>query len=281
MSPPESTFQSDGYSTTLLTVKNRGGGVPSGDDGVAADMSRVVNGPPKTGLLGIRWAKVPGEIDSLNRSVDRISAKFVEDNEKNGTAIPPEVAFVLATGKPATVYKKRWTWIPLTIGLVAVAYLSFSALQNPGIVLASFLVSFIWYDLFSGILHVLHDNPLLMDMPVVNEPCLEFQWHHHIPHVSISLPRPPLPFALFYRHPRYFSDLQTRTSKHNFALTYSIPILPDSSSSRYRTFAPNHSLRCAGTSTSSLEYLLVCIYFCPLRILWEYHWASHIESPCL
>ena len=184
MAPPESTVQSDGYSTLLRTIQSNGNGVQSGVERTPQTTSHTISTFPKTGLLGIRWAKVPGEIDSLNRSVDRISAKFAQDNEKNGTVIPPEVKFVLATGKPASVYKKRWTWVPLAVGLGAIAYLAYSALEIPQVVLASFLVSFIWYDLFSGILHVLHDNPLLMNLPVVSEPCLEFQWHHHIPHVS-------------------------------------------------------------------------------------------------
>ena len=194
MAPPESTAFSDwNDSLSPPVLVNRGRGDERiGEASTVNTETHTRAVQPRTGLFGIRWAKVPGEIDSLNRSVDKISAKFVEDNKKNGTPIPPEVAHVIATGKPGAVYKKRWTWWPLAVGLTAVAYLVYEATKNPTTVLASFIVSFVWYDLFSGILHVLHDNPLLMKVPVCSEPCLEFQWHHHLPHVSLSLSLLPL-----------------------------------------------------------------------------------------
>lgn len=183
MAPPESTaFSEYGNDGLGQRVVSRGTEGEQQREEEPRNHSLIRSGPPPVGLFGIRWAKVPGEIDSLNRSVDKIAAKFFEENEKNGTPIPPEVAHVMATGKPGAIYKKRWTFCPLAVGLTAVAYLAYEATKNPATVLASFLVSFLWYDLFSGILHVLHDNPLLLNFPICSEPCLEFQWHHHLPH---------------------------------------------------------------------------------------------------
>lgn len=174
MAPPESTAT---HTATAPRASRNGQSPPASADTETTSKPKG----PVTGLFGIRWAKVPGEIDSLNSSVERITAKFVEENKKFGTEIPPEVAQIMKTG--GSVYKKRWTWLPLTIGLVCTSYLSYRAIFESTLeVAATFVLSFVWYDLFSGILHVLLDNPLLMALPIMDEPCLEFQWHHHVPH---------------------------------------------------------------------------------------------------
>ena len=42
-------------------------------------------------------------------------------------------------------------------------------------------MSYFWYDLYSGILHVVLDEPANISLPFIGQPCLEFQWHHFIP----------------------------------------------------------------------------------------------------
>jgi len=39
----------------------------------------------------------------------------------------------------------------------------------------------IGYDLLSGFLHIVFDNPDNLHMPILGQPCLEFQMHHHFP----------------------------------------------------------------------------------------------------
>ena len=43
------------------------------------------------------------------------------------------------------------------------------------------LTSYLGYDLYSGILHVMMDHPDNISMPILGQACLEFQWHHTIP----------------------------------------------------------------------------------------------------
>jgi ubiquitin-conjugating enzyme E2 variant len=49
------------------------------------------------------------------------------------------------------------------------------------ITLASLTIMFFYYDLFSGVLHIVLDEPAFIGTPVIGDGCLEFQWHHHIP----------------------------------------------------------------------------------------------------
>lgn len=135
-----------------------------------------------TGLFGIRWGRLSGEIDALNRLVDKKCVQLVAEAKKKGTALPPEVDAVIRTGKPSTVYKERWTVVPLFNVMFSIGSLGYAL--HLGLyreVVIAFLSSYVYYDFFSGILHVLHDNPLLMKVPLTHDPCLEFQWHHHIP----------------------------------------------------------------------------------------------------
>lgn len=139
---------------------------------------------PVPGLFGIRWGKTPGEIDNLNRLVDAKCQYFKKESERTGAEMPPEVKWVLDNHKNgSTVYKERVTTWPAVMTIVHVLNLAYQTYYNIGwkAMAAVALFSFVQYDLFSGVLHVVHDNPLMIPLPVVGEPCLEFQWHHHIP----------------------------------------------------------------------------------------------------
>lgn len=136
----------------------------------------------KTGLFGLRWQRLPGEVDALNKLVDKKVEKIVAECRKNGKQLPPEVAEVLATGKPSVVYKERWTIIPVINASFCLYQLGKSLLFGDTLAtLVALSFTYVYFDFFSGVLHVLHDNPIMMKIPITYEPCLEFQWHHHIP----------------------------------------------------------------------------------------------------
>jgi len=136
---------------------------------------------PKPGLFGIRWGKTPGEIDNLNRLVDAKCQYFLEESRRTGVPLSPEVEYVLKTGKPSTVYKERYTFWPVVAGIGHLANVAYQFYMDPFASICVILFSWLYYDLFSGVLHVVHDNPIMIQIPVVSEPTLEFQWHHHIP----------------------------------------------------------------------------------------------------
>lgn len=150
----------------------------------------------KSRKAGIRWKSSEGEIDRLNAIVRQKTQELVLEASKTGTALSPEVQAVV--DKPEDrVYKERWTFLPFMWFALSTCMILFCKsskssdssieLNSPLTVLLCFVFEFFWYDLFSGVLHVVLDNPDFihntkqMGFPILHEPCLEFQWHHHIP----------------------------------------------------------------------------------------------------
>ncbi len=136
---------------------------------------------PEPGFLGIRWGKTNGEIANLNRLVDAKCQYFLAESLRTGEPLSPEVEFVLKTGKPSTVYKERWTIWPLCAGILLILNIMYHAYKDPTTSVLIMVCSFFSYDLFSGVLHIVLDNPVMIGVPIISEPTLEFQWHHHIP----------------------------------------------------------------------------------------------------
>jgi hypothetical protein len=98
--------------------------------------------------------------------------------------LPQEYAFVyrkegIYAGFP--VYKKRNEWIVYAIGAV-ILHGWVSAFLNPDINLLtavlSAIIMLIIADFQTGFLHIILDNPISFNLPVLSQPCLEFLWHH-------------------------------------------------------------------------------------------------------
>jgi len=134
---------------------------------------------------GIRWRKTPGEIDRLNAIVQQKTRELVEESSKTGEPLSPEVLAVV-NNPNNRVYKERYVFLPVFYFTLSTCFILFGnapgmGVQHPLTILFCFLFEYFWYDLFSGVLHVNLDNPEFIGFPVLHEPCLEFQWHHHIP----------------------------------------------------------------------------------------------------
>jgi hypothetical protein len=142
--------------------------------------------PGEGSALGICWFSGPPDcIRRLNALVDEKVAQFVEDAKRTGEPLPVEVTAVLSGD---VVYKDRIIWVPLFYMFLAAVILAAHVPSHPLTIAAAAVVSFFWYDVFSGILHKSLDDPDFIALPVLREPCLEFQWHHHIPHDLASKP---------------------------------------------------------------------------------------------
>mmetsp|Transcript_16769 Transcript_16769/g.21767 ORF Transcript_16769/g.21767 Transcript_16769/m.21767 type:complete len:278 (+) Transcript_16769:82-915(+) len=119
------------------------------------------------------------DIDKLNNIVRTKVKKYVADAKENNTSkFSPEIEAVLSG--EVIVYQKRLTWIPIFWSLFAL-FLLYTQFEKPTYILFAGFVMFIWYDFFSGLLHIVLDNPDFIGMILLGPPCLEFQWHHHIP----------------------------------------------------------------------------------------------------
>lgn len=125
----------------------------------------------------IKWLVDVEEVSKLNRIVREKTAGFVEEARLSGKPLSPEVEAVLSGRE---VYKHRFTALPVLFTLLAICLIS-SCFSSPLTILFSALVMFFWYDFFSGVLHIVLDNPDFIHIPILAEPCLEFQWHHHNP----------------------------------------------------------------------------------------------------
>lgn len=124
----------------------------------------------------IRWGKEADEIDRLNSIVQEKVKKFVEESASTNKPLSAEVKAVLEGNH--TVYRKRFTAFPVMMTIFGVCVILFNfSWVTP----LAFVASFVWYDFFSGVLHIVLDNPDFINLPLLGQPCLEFQWHHHIP----------------------------------------------------------------------------------------------------
>ena len=133
---------------------------------------------------GIRWRRRKGEIDVLNARVDAIVEKYVKEgshsvNPVNTAGTAPEILYILRTR--SSVYKSRSISLPPFIALSSCLTLLYFLFTHPLSCLCSIATMFLYYDFFSGVLHIVLDEPTFIGLPILGEPCLEFQWHHHIP----------------------------------------------------------------------------------------------------
>lgn len=128
----------------------------------------------------IKWLsrKDVDEIGKLNALVNEKVKGFVADASAKGVPLSPEVEAVLSGEH--VVYKKRFQFIPPLLVAVALILIGVN-FQKPMTILIAAVLMFFWYDFFSGMLHIVLDNPDFIHLPVLGPPCLEFQWHHHIP----------------------------------------------------------------------------------------------------
>ena len=102
----------------------------------------------------------------------------------HGTWLPPEMAIVqarIATTGRSDVYKHRnellvYGFMGLGAFLILTRSPSFVSMAAVG------LIMMLWYDFYAGVLHIVLDHPGHLWCPGLADPCLEFQWHHHIPH---------------------------------------------------------------------------------------------------
>jgi hypothetical protein len=82
------------------------------------------------------------------------------------------------------------TWY-LAAGLMVSSSACIDQIRTPHLVLLvwprSQVFMYLWVDMYGGILHVVLDTPEFIPLPVLGEPCLEFQWHHLLPHGAAAV----------------------------------------------------------------------------------------------
>jgi hypothetical protein len=129
------------------------------------------------------------QIDKLNERVEKIKAQYIAKHAAEGKPaadLPLWITYAqqdmtpIVAGSP--VYQIRsaavvYFYVALMTGLILYG-MSQQSLLESALCLA---VGFLAYDLYSGVLHVVFDHPGNIALPVLGQPCLEFQWHHMVP----------------------------------------------------------------------------------------------------
>jgi len=112
--------------------------------------------------------------DWLNVLVRKRIAKAVVDGEP----LPPEMAWVAE--REHDVYQKRFK--PFVFVVLALCAYGLAQTTQPLALLATVLFLYFYIDFYSGVLHVVLDNPKFVTLPLIGVPCVEFQWHHTLPY---------------------------------------------------------------------------------------------------
>lgn len=108
--------------------------------------------------------------DWLNTLVRKRIAQGVADGE----TLPEEMAWVAENNH--SVYQRRFK--PFVFFILAICVYGIAQAPNPVALLATFVVMYFYIDFYSGVLHVVLDNPRFVRLPLIGVPCVEFQWHH-------------------------------------------------------------------------------------------------------
>jgi len=132
----------------------------------------------------VRLKKAADPNDFLEQQVQKLirkSKKSKDDDPALKFASNPKIYDgIVRAGTPIYVPRSRLPVLLLSSGSV---FLIVSAIYKTNI--AAFFcciaASLIFYDLLSGLLHIVFDNPANLYIPILGQPCLEFQMHHHFP----------------------------------------------------------------------------------------------------
>ena len=111
--------------------------------------------------------------DWLNVLVQKRIAKATA----NGETLPPEMAWVAEHDHQ--VYVKRFK--PLVWVVLALCAFGLAQTTQPLALVAIAVFFYFYIDFYSGVLHVVLDNPQFVKLPLIGVPCVEFQWHHTFP----------------------------------------------------------------------------------------------------
>lgn len=121
--------------------------------------------------MTLKVAPEKDPIESLNAQVKEILA-----TGRKG----PEID---AVRKGAVVYKHRSRLAVYGLTILS-TYWFISGLLFLDPIVSLLMIAFFWVycDFYSGVLHIVLDNPNNINLPVVGPGALEFQFHHLIPH---------------------------------------------------------------------------------------------------
>ncbi len=108
--------------------------------------------------------------DWLNAMVDHRVVKARASQER----MSPELAWIAE--RDHKIYQPRFK--PIVWAVIATIFLGFIWAPSVSALAFTFVALYFYIDFYSGVLHVVLDNPAFCGLPVVGVPSVEFQWHH-------------------------------------------------------------------------------------------------------
>mmetsp|Transcript_13083 Transcript_13083/g.18735 ORF Transcript_13083/g.18735 Transcript_13083/m.18735 type:complete len:289 (+) Transcript_13083:95-961(+) len=127
------------------------------------------------------------QIDLLNARVQKITKKAIHEAKEAEEPLALEFVHaqkqmtILTAGFP--IYQRRSALLVYMYAIGASCLIIRGALMIHPLTTALCVITMLFgYDFYSGILHVVFDHPDNIAVPILGQPCLEFQWHHAIPY---------------------------------------------------------------------------------------------------
>ncbi len=111
---------------------------------------------------------------NMNDWLNTLVRKRIAEAKENGETLPEEMAWVAENDH--SVYQRRFK--PFVLLVLATSVYGIAQTPNPVALLATFVLLYFYIDFYSGVLHVVLDNPRFVRLPLIGIPCVEFQWHH-------------------------------------------------------------------------------------------------------
>ena len=117
---------------------------------------------------------------NMNDWLNTLVQKRIAQADIDGETLPEEMAWV--SENDHSVYQRRFKPFVLFILGLSVYGIAQAAALHPLLLLATFAALYFYIDFYSGVLHVVLDNPRFVRLPLIGVPCVEFQWHHTFPY---------------------------------------------------------------------------------------------------
>lgn len=127
------------------------------------------------------------KIDLLNARVHKITKKAIHEAKEAGEPLALEFVHAQKQMTPFVagfpIYQRRSALLVYMYAIGASCLIIRGALMIHPLTTAMCVITMLFgYDFYSGILHVVFDHPDNIAVPILGQPCLEFQWHHAIPY---------------------------------------------------------------------------------------------------
>lgn len=116
--------------------------------------------------------------EDMNDWLNVLVKKRIAKAQDEGEPLSAEMAWVAEHDHE--VYVKRFK--PMVLVVLALCLYGIVQTSNPVALLVTFVLFYFYIDFYSGVLHVVLDNPRFVRLPLIGVPCVEFQWHHTFPY---------------------------------------------------------------------------------------------------